>query len=394
MSKIDWLGEAQAMRAEIIARRRDFHRHPELAFQEFRTAGIVAETLNQLGLEVSNGVGKTGVVAILEGEHAGPTILIRCDMDALPILEENDVEYRSATPGVMHACGHDGHTAIGLAVAKLLNAHKQNLHGRVKFIFQPAEEIGKGAAAMIADGALANPAPDVSLGLHLWNDLPVGTVSLTNGGILASANDFEITLTGSGGHGGLPHQTIDPIMAAAQIISALQTIVSRNVDSAQAAVVTVGTVHAGSAPNIIPGTAKLTGTYRTYNDAVTDLIEKRLNEIATGIAQALGCRAKISLSRMCPPTVNDSATNQRLNGLFAAMDPNLHLVNDARTMAAEDMSYFLRAAAGSYFFVGSANAQRNLIYPHHHARFDIDEESLPLGAGLLAAAAASYLAGE
>src|SRR5687767_924604 len=248
----------------MIERRRDFHRHPELSFQETRTAGIVASELNQLGFEVQTGVGKTGVIGMLEGDHDGPTLLVRADMDALPILEANEAEYVSGNAGVMHACGHDGHTTIGLAVARMLSARRSEMHGRIKFVFQPAEEIGKGAAAMIADGALDNPRPDCSIGLHLWNDLPLGTVGVTSGPCMAAADTFLCRITGKGGHGASPHQTRDPIAAAAQIISALQTIVSRNVAPLDTAVVSVGKLVAGDAFNVIASDAVLEGTVRTY----------------------------------------------------------------------------------------------------------------------------------
>lgn len=198
---IDFHAEAEALRPEIIARRRDFHRHPELAFEEVRTAEIVANTLRDLGLEVQTGVGRTGVVALLEGAHDGPTVLVRADMDALPIHEENETEYASTVAGKMHACGHDGHTAIGLAVAKMLAARQDEMRGRIKFVFQPAEEIGEGARAMVADGVLENPRPDATIGLHLWNTLPVGTVAVTSGPSMAAADIWTCTITGHGGHG-------------------------------------------------------------------------------------------------------------------------------------------------------------------------------------------------
>src|SRR5260221_6500586 len=242
---IDFMSRAQDMREQLVTWRRDFHQHPELAFQEIRTSGIVANELSDLGLEVTRGVGKTGVVAVLEGEHEGPTVLVRCDMDALPILEANRAEYISETDGKMHACGHDGHTAIGLAVARMLTEQRGNIAGRVKFIFQPAEEIAHGAQAMVNDGALSNTKPEVSLGLHLWNTLPLCEVSLTYGPAMSGATSFQISIRGSGGHGAMPYQTHDPIVAGTQIISPLQTIVSRNVNALDTAVISVTTFHAG-----------------------------------------------------------------------------------------------------------------------------------------------------
>lgn len=392
-SAIDWMAGAQALREELVARRRDFHRHPELAFEETRTAGIVAQTLGQLGLEVQTGVGKTGVVGILEGATDGPTILVRCDMDALPIHEANQTDYNSETAGKMHACGHDGHTAIALAVAKLLTTHRETLAGRVKFIFQPAEEVGRGAAAMIADGVLQTPAPEYAFGLHLWNDMPVGVVSVTEGAAMASANDFTLTIKGRGGHGAIPEQTADPVLAASQIVSALQSIVSRNVSGLDTAVLSVCTFHAGFANNVIPNEAVLGGTFRTYRKETNALVGRRIGEIATGIAASLGCTATLDWQELTPALVNNSETNARLRAAFARANSPvpLSLRNDERTMASEDMAYFLDHVPGTYFFVGSANAERGLNFPHHHPRFDIDEDCLPLAAGLLATAVAEYL---
>jgi amidohydrolase len=388
---IDWMQHAQAMRDELIAHRRDFHRHPELAFAEVRTAGIVAEALHRLGLEVATGVGKTGVIGVLDGVGDGPTVLVRCDMDALPVIEQNQTDYTSNEHGKMHACGHDGHTAIGLAVAKMLVAHRDRLHGRVKFVFQPAEEIARGAQAMIDDGALVSPAPQVSLGLHLWNDLPVGEVSITEGSAMAGAAEWEIRVHGSGAHGAMPNQGRDPIVCGAQIVGALQTIVSRNISALDTAVISVTVFKAGDAHNVIPSEAYLAGTYRTYRPEIRDFVDRRLREVAQGVAAALDCRVDIKTTELTPPLINDAATNRRLREVYARMNPGLTFHNDVRTMGAEDMAVFMRQVPGTFLFVGSANRERDLAYPHHHPRFDIDEESLPIGAGLLAAAVADYV---
>ena len=390
---IDWMAEAQALRDELIERRRDFHRHPELAFEEVRTAGIVAAELGALGMEVMTGVGKTGVVGILEGSGDGPTVLVRCDMDALPIQEANTTDYVSETPGKMHACGHDAHTAIGLAVARMLAARREQLGGRVKFVFQPAEEIGRGAAAMIRDGVLGAPQPTVSLGLHLWNDLPLGSVCITEGPAMASSNDFRITVHGRGAHGALPDQGRDPILAGAQIVTALQSVVSRNVSGLDTAVLSVCMFSAGHAVNVIPDSALLRGTFRTYRQEVNDLVTRRIHEIATGVAAAMGCEAAVDTEQVTPPLINDSATNRRLRETFAGLNMPMPVtwLDSVRTMASEDMAYFLQATPGTYFFVGSADPTRGLDFAHHHPRFDFDEAVLPLAAGLLAAAVASHV---
>jgi amidohydrolase len=388
---IDWMQQAQALRDELIARRRDFHRHPELAFSEVRTAGIVANELNQLGLEVTTGVGKTGVVGILDGGSEGPTVLVRCDMDALPVTEENQAEYVSTDAGKMHACGHDGHTAIGLAVAKMFAAQREQINGRIKFVFQPAEEIARGARAMIADGVLLNPTPQVSLGLHLWNDLPLGEVSITEGSAMAGAADWEMIIHGSGAHGASPNQGRDPIVCGAQIVNALQTIVSRNVSALDTAVISVTIFRAGDARNVIPSEAFLAGTYRTYRPDIREFVDRRMHEVATGIATAMDCRVELKTEELTPPLINDATANQRARSAFARLDTGLTFRADTRTMGAEDMAVFMRDVPGTFLFVGSANRERDLAYPHHHPRFDFDEGALPIGAGLLAAAVADYV---
>jgi len=393
---VDWMTLAYAMRDELSARRRDFHEHPELSFEEVRTAGIVAQELGKLGLEVTTGVGKTGVVGVLDGTRDGPTVMVRCDMDALPVTEANHTDYISQTPGKMHACGHDGHTAIGLAVARMLTTHRDQIAGRVKFIFQPAEEIGLGAAAMIDDGALDNPKPDVCVGLHLFNDMPVGNIGLTPGPMMASSDNWTITIKGKGGHGAVPEQTHDPIIAGTQIVSALQTIVSRNVSAFDTAVVSVTTFHAGDAFNVIPPSAQLTGTFRTYKPEIRTFIGERMRAIATGIAAALQCEADVLIEPMTQPVINDPAVTARLHEAFSQINGArpLNLLDNVRWMAGEDVALFLERIPGTYIFVGSANRERELSYPHHHPRFDFDEEALPIGAGLLATAVAAYMMAE
>ncbi|OQY83798.1 MAG: hypothetical protein B6D42_06520 [Anaerolineae bacterium UTCFX5] len=391
MSKIDFVPEAEALREEMVAVRRDLHMHPETAFEEVRTAGIVAQTLSSLGLEVQTGVGKTGVVAMLDGSDDGPTVLVRADMDALPIDEANKVDYVSQTAGKMHACGHDAHTAIGLAVAKMLTKHKDRIHGRVKFVFQPAEEIARGAQAMIEDGALANPRPDVSLGLHVWNTLPLGRLGVADGPTMAGSSLWTATLTGKGAHGAAPHLGIDPVVCAAHIITALQTIVSRNVDPMDTAVVSATQVHAGDTHNVIPQTAVLTGTMRSFKTEVRDLVTQRMDEIIRGVAASFGCEADFQIEHRTGPVVNHADVGNRLRPLFSDIVGADNLDLTTRTMGGEDMSFFMTDVPGMYFFVGSANEARGLNYGHHHPQFDIDEDVLPLGAALLATAVAEYV---
>lgn len=388
---VDFLQGARELAPRLIDWRRDFHRHPELAFTETRTASLVADQLHQLGLEVQTGVGRTGVVALLDGASDGPTVLLRFDMDALPIREENQVPYASVNPGVMHACGHDGHTAIGLAVAHLLSDQRSRIHGRLKFVFQPAEEIAEGAQAMIQDGVLQDPEPEVALGLHLWNTLPVGQVGIMPGPVMAGADIFDVIVRGAGGHGASPHETRDPLLAAAHIVTALQSVISRNVNPLDSAVLSVTSFIAGTASNIIPSEVTLKGTIRTYTDAVHDLTIRRLKQVTEGIAQAMDCVAEVTVTSLTPPLVNHPEVTQVVQQAIAPYTEPENLLPDIRTMGAEDMAIFLNRIPGCFFFVGSANSQRDLSYPHHHPRFDFDEAALPLAAAMLASAAAAYV---
>ncbi len=390
---IDFHPLAQQLLPEMSARRRDFHRHPELGFQEVRTAGIVAQELNRLGLEVTTGVGRTGVVGVLEGDQPGPTVLLRFDMDALPITEANAVDYASETPGVMHACGHDGHTTIGLAVAKLLTPWRARMAGTLKFVFQPAEEGLGGAEAMVQDGVLdrLGPAPERALALHLWNSEPVGWVGATNGPAMAASERFTLTLQGRGGHGAIPHQTVDPVTAAAHVVTALQTIVSRNVNALDSAVISVTMLKAGDAFNVIPDTAVLGGTIRTFTPATRAMVLRRLGEVAEGVARALGCEPALETWRITPATVNQVEMAARVRDLAATV-PGVTAISDAeRTMGSEDMAFMMTTLPGCYFFVGSANAEQGLNFAHHHPRFDFDERALVIGATLMAQAAADYV---
>ncbi|MEP7292017.1 MAG: M20 family metallopeptidase [Chloroflexota bacterium] len=388
---IDFKAEAEAMRDELIARRRDFHQHPELAFEEVRTAGIVARELTELGLEVQAGIGKTGVIGLLEGAHEGPTILVRADMDALPILEENDVEYASTVPGKMHACGHDAHTAIALGVAKLLSARRDQIAGRVKFVFQPAEEVGRGAQAMVDDGALSDPKPDYSVGLHVWNGMPTGELGVADGPIMAGASIFTIRVTGKGSHAASPHLGVDPVVCAAQIVTAFQTIVSRSVDPLETIVLSVTNIHAGEAFNVIPQFAELRGTVRYYKAEVFELVSTRMREIAENIAAAMRCTADVSISGMTTPVENDPEVSAKLRDLFVPLfgAENMHL--DERTMGSEDVGLFMGEIPGMYVFLGAKDETRDAYYGHHHPRFSIDENALPLGVALLSMAVASYV---
>jgi amidohydrolase len=385
------LQDAEALFSYTQTLRRDIHRHPELGFKEVRTAGIVAKELGDLGVEVTAGVAETGVIGLLEMEHAGPTVLLRFDMDALPIQEETGTEYASINPGVMHACGHDAHTAIGLTVARLLNERRSELGGRVKLVFQPAEEGQGGALRMVHEGVLENPRPDVALGLHVWNYMPTGWLSVTPGPVMSASEDFRVVLTGKGGHGALPHTAIDPIYAAAQVIAALQSITSRNVSPLDSAVVTVTALHAGEAFNVIPQSAELKGTIRSFTPEVRSLVLERFQQVVAGVAQALGCQASIDLREVTLAVSNDPSVTARVEQLARLLFPDAEIAQDYRTMGSEDMAYMMQDLPGCYFFLGSSDPGAGLNAPHHHPRFDIDERVLPRAAALMAAAAVDYL---
>ncbi|MBA3822908.1 MAG: amidohydrolase, partial [Ktedonobacterales bacterium] len=288
---------------QLVADRRHIHQHPELGFKERETAAYVAERLAKLGIEHQTGVAQTGVVGLIHGAHPGRCVLLRADMDALPLTEETGAAYASQTPGVHHACGHDGHTAMLLAAAEILQQHRDQLHGTVKLVFQPAEEGPGGALPMIEAGVMENPHVDACFGLHLSNDNPLGTLVVQGGALQASADTFEITINGMGGHGAAPHQTVDAIAVGAAIIGELQRIVSREIDPLDPAVITVGAFHAGSAHNIIPPRAELRGTIRTLDADVQDLIHRRIREVAEGVAAAARAKAEVHIARLYPVTV-------------------------------------------------------------------------------------------
>jgi amidohydrolase len=393
----DFLEQAQELFPYTQAMRRDFHIHPELGFTEIRTGGIVAKELEALGIEVTKGVGKTGVVGYLEGAKPGPTVLIRFDMDALPITEETGASYASQNPGIMHACGHDGHTAIGLTVAKMLHAQRDQLAGNIKFCFQPSEEgtngedVG-GALMMMRDGVLEGPKVEKTLALHVWNDKPLGWIHVAKGPVMAGAELFIVKLTGKGGHGAAPDTTIDPVVAAAQIITALQTITSRNVPPLKSSVVSVTSVHAGTAFNVIPQTAELNGTIRTFEPEVRKLVHTRFEEIVRGIAQSMRCEVEITIKQVTAPVINNEAVAASVLKSAQSVYPETQIDTDSYlTMGAEDMGYMLEKADGCYFFVGSANAEKNLNYNHHHPKFDFDERVLVTASALMATAAADLL---
>ncbi len=376
-------------RSGLIATRRDLHAHPELGFEERRTSALVVARLERLGYAVRAAVGKTGVVAVRDG--GGDTkrcVLIRADMDALPIEEANDLPHRSRHPGKMHACGHDGHVAIGLEVARRL--HATYLPGIVKFAFQPAEEISQGAAAMIADGALEAPRVHAAFGLHLWNDLPTRTIGLMPGPVMASVDEFAITILGRGGHAAAPHQTVDPVLIAAHVVTGLQSLVSRRRNPFEEGVVSVTQVSAGHAFNVIPGRAELHGTVRAFGGKFFEEAPALVEETAQGIAAAFGATVEVRYSRLSKPLVNDEPMTALMREAAVEIVGQDNVISGIRTMGGEDMSFFLAQVPGAFAFVGSAPPAKQTS-PHHSPMFDIDEEALVIGAELLTRTVVRFL---
>jgi amidohydrolase len=386
------LHEAVAARQDqLVADRRRFHRNPELGFHERETAAYIAERLARLGIEHQTGVAQTGVVGLIRGAHAGRCVLLRADMDALPLTEETGADYASQNVGVHHACGHDGHTAMLLAAAEILNEHRDQIHGTVKLVFQPAEEGPGGARPMIEAGVMDNPRVDACFGLHLSNDNPLGTLAVQGGALQASADLFDITIWGDGGHAAMPHQTVDVVAVGGAIVGELQRIVSREIDPRDPAVITVGSFHAGTAPNIIPQRADLRGTIRTLNPEVQEFVHRRLREVAEGTAAAARARAEVRVSRLYPVTINDEGMASFARSAVEQM-AGVRVVTQRPIMGAEDMSFFLNASPGCFIFVGSANPERGLHHPHHSPLFDFDEAALAIGAEIHCRLALAYLA--
>ncbi len=371
--------------------RRDIHAYPELGFQEYRTAGIVVRELGKLGVQIRKGVAETGVVGLMEGEQPGPTVLLRFDMDALPIQEETGLEFASQVPGVMHACGHDGHVAVGLTVARLLSDERCNFRGNFKFMFQPAEEGLGGAERMIDEGVLENPRVDAALALHLWNERPVGWVGVVPGPFMAGGDYFAVRLKGKGGHGAIPDQTVDPVVTAAEIISALQSVVSRNISPLHSAVVSVTQVSAGNAFNIIPAEAEIRGTIRSFEEEVRELILNRFDRLVRSLAAGFGCDAEIELQQLTPAVFNDPTITAWVEGAVKSTAPDSQIDRAYRTMVSEDMAFVMKRVPGCYVFAGSGGPDPQLNYGHHHPKFTIDEAVLPRAAAMISAAALEVL---
>ncbi|TMV46078.1 amidohydrolase [Paenibacillus mesophilus] len=380
----------QSMFADMVAWRRHLHRHPELSYEEKRTSVFVADLLKQWGVEVRANVGGYGVIGTVRGAKPGPTVALRADMDALPIQDEKTCEYASTVPGVMHACGHDAHTAALLGVAKLFAGKRGELAGTIKLLFQPAEELSPGGAApMIADGALKGV--DAVYGVHLWTPFPAGNVYSAAGPVMAAADEFVIQIKGKGGHGGLPHETVDSIMVGAQLIVNLQTIVSRSIDPVEPCVVSVGKIQAGNGFNVIAESCCITGTVRSFDVRVRDRIVERMEQICARTGEMYGADIKLDYKVGYPPVVNDEAETERFFRVASRLFGADRAVRSPLIMAGEDFSYYLHHVPGCFMFVGAGNAEGGIVAPHHHPRFDIDESAMLQSAALLFSMAEDYL---
>lgn len=385
------LTSAHNLAGSLVDDRRVIHRHPELAYHETETAAFVSRRLRELDIEVQTSVGGTGVVGLLRGGRAGKTVLLRADMDALPIQEPGDLGFASDCLGVMHACGHDAHTAMMLGVARLLSERRESLAGAVKFMFQPAEEGGAGALRMVEQGLLEGPAVDAAFALHVDATRPAGLVTTRSGPTMASADTFTIEVRGKGGHAARPHTTIDPVVVASHIVVALQTLVSRETSPIEPAVLTVGGINAGTAFNVIPDTATIIGTIRTFSEDVRTLMEHRLSEVASGIAGAMRASASISYERLYPTLVNHVSGTELVAGvaretLGADATGERELV-----MGSEDFSYVLQRVPGAMFYLGVRNPSWPEDRNAHSPAFDLDESALPIGTAVMAATAIKFL---
>jgi amidohydrolase len=374
-------------RDDLAALRRRLHAIPELGFKETQTASVIADRLRGAGLAVQTGVGKTGVVGVLDSGRPGPTLMVRADIDGLPVVEQTSLPFAS-TNGAMHACGHDGHITMAVGAAEVLAGMKPQLRGRVVFAFQPAEEVVSGALAMFSDGLLETTRPGRVIGVHLWNQLPAGRIGVNRGTVFASADAFRLTVTGRGGHGALPHLAVDPVVAAAQIVSTAQTVVSREVPPNEMGVVTFGQVHGGTASNVIADRVVIEGTIRAYRPEIRKLIFDAVPRVAAGVASGLRCEAKLEHLFGSPPVINNPEVAAWVGKIATAVAGENPVGEHDPVSVGDDMAEFLNRVPGCYFLLGAAKKGAE---PHHNARFDFDEACLPIGTEVFVRAAADYL---
>jgi amidohydrolase len=384
------LEQVRTFKPKLVEMRRHFHQYPELAFQEVNSAGYIAEYLSELGMEIRSGMAKTGVVGLLNGNSPGKTIALRADMDALPISEETGASYASQNEGVMHACGHDGHMACLLGAATILSKLNREFSGRVRFIFQPAEEGPGGARPMIEEGALEGV--DAIIGCHLWFDLPVGTIGFKYGSAMACLDSIDVTIVGKGGHGANPHQTVDAIAVSSQVISALQTIASREVSPVEPVVVTIGTISGGHAYNIIADRVTMKGTVRAINPDLRSTLPERIERIIGGIAKAMRADYEFKYHFGYPPLINHYGMTAMVEDVARKIvGPDKVIRVEKPTMGGEDMAYYLEKVPGTFAWIGIENSTKGICHSHHNAKFDIDEDALVTATQLLVLSAIEYL---
>ncbi|QOR34093.1 amidohydrolase [Clostridium sp. 'deep sea'] len=382
---ISSINRALKIKDKLVEIRRKIHKYPEIGLEEFRTADLVAKYLSKLGLEVTKGIANTGVVAVIKGVGKGPTIALRADMDALPIQEQNNHSYVSLVKGKMHACGHDGHTAILLGVAKLLTVKRRSFKGKVKLIFQPAEEIAAGALPMIKQGVLINPKVDMMFGLHIApTNGEVGQISLATGAITASTKYFKLRINGFGGHGAHPHKSVDAIIAAAHVITALQTIASREINSLLPIVISIGTIHGGYRHNVIADEVEMTGTIRTLDEDIRVSIDNKIERIVSGICNSLRCSYELEIKQGLPSLINNNKATAIVKKVAEQLlgENNVFLMAHP-SMGGDDFSYFSERVPCCYFRLHAGNKNKLCTYPLHHPKFNFDEDCLPYGVALL-----------
>lgn len=377
---------SETLLAEVVATRRDLHEHPELGFEETRTAGIVAERLRALGYAVHTGIGVTGVVGVMRGARAGKTIMLRADMDALPLPEETGLPFASRTPGKMHACGHDGHVAILLGAARAISERAADLAGTIVLCFQPAEEGKGGAKAMIGEGVLERFGVERAFGLHLFSQLETGVLGFREGPFYASSDSIEIRIDGFGGHGAAPHLSIDPILVAAEFVASVQKVVSRQVDPMEPAVVTIGSFHGGTTHNVIPSSVTLLGTVRAFDRGVRERMAERIERVLKGVCDASGATYAFEYLWRYPVTSNDVAQTRYARALAERTFGEARAITSEKHMGAEDFSFFAEKVPASYFVLGCSGGSET-SFPHHHGKFDIDEAALATGVRIMTALA-------
>ncbi|APB70630.1 amidohydrolase [Paenibacillus polymyxa] len=377
------------LQENMVEWRRHLHKNPEISFQESKTAAFVADKLESWGIELRRQVGGHGVVGTIRGAKPGPVVLLRADMDALPIQDEKECEYRSGVDGAMHACGHDGHTSALLGTAYYFSLNRDELQGEIRLLFQPAEELlPGGAVSVIKDGILEGV--DVIYGIHLWTPFPVGTAKSCAGPLMAAADDFYIEITGKGGHGGMPQSTNDSVVAGSALVMQLQSVVSRSVDPLRPAVLTVGTIQGGSAQNVIAETCRLSGTIRTFDEGTRTVMKERLHDVTELTAATYGTTAQVRYIMGYPPVVNDTHEASRFFNEAKSVFGEENVQETSKLMPAEDFAYYLERVPGCFMFVGAGNPVKGAVYPHHHPKFDFDEDAMINAVRLFIAMSTGY----